>query len=275
MHPAPLRSRLSRRDAQLRRFVARRYGIRGTLALHRHAFGADLLRAPVNVLLAPVALIAQIAAALLRRLGAARAGARIGGWRIFLASDMSRHIHRDLTALIADLQGQGLGPDAPPALIDRALRTHVETRNAVAEITTSLIVLVSGFLLFQRATPGLISLAGPLAQMRAHEAALRDFALGETLGAAWYWAFPVELSPLYVVATGVGLALIGSVVTTFAGVIADPVQTWTGIHRRRLSRLMARIEAQADSAAPAPEQLMARMGDLADTLSLIWRSWRG
>ncbi|WP_378942050.1 DUF6635 family protein [Paracoccus sp. R86501] len=275
MHPAPLRSRLTRRDAQLRRFVARRYGLRGTLALHRHAFGADLLRAPVNVMLAPVALILQIVAALLTRIGARRAGARIGGWRIFLRSDMSAQIHRDLTALIADLQAQGLGPDAGPAQIDRALRAHVETRNAVAEITTSLIVLISGFVLFQRATPGLISLAGPMAQMRAHGAALRDFALGETLGRAWYWAFPVELSPLYVIATGVVLALIGSVVTTFAGVIADPVQRMTGIHRRRLSRLMARLDAQGDSDAPAPEHLVARLGDVADTLSLIWRSWRG
>ena len=275
MHPAPLRSRLTRRDAQLRRFVARRYGLRGTLALHRHAFGADLLRAPVNVMLAPVALILQIVAALLRRLGARRAGSRIGGWRIFLPSDVSAQIHRDLTALIADLQAQGLGPDADPVRIDRALRTHVETRNAVAEITTSLIVLISGLVLFQRATPGLISLAGPMAQMRAESAALRDFALGETLGRVWYWAFPVELSPMYVIATGVVLALIGSVVTTFGGVIADPVQRATGIHQRRLSRLMTRLESQGDGAAPAPEHLVARLGDVADTLALIWRSWRG
>ena len=46
MPPAPLRSRLTRRDAALRRFARLRYGPRGTLALHRHAIGADLLRAP-------------------------------------------------------------------------------------------------------------------------------------------------------------------------------------------------------------------------------------
>ena len=37
-----------------------------------------------------------------------------------------------------------VGPDAPPAQIDTALRRHAETRNAVAEITTSLIVLALG-----------------------------------------------------------------------------------------------------------------------------------
>ncbi|RJE80572.1 DUF6635 family protein [Paracoccus sp. JM45] len=274
MHPAPMRSRQTRRDAELGRFVRRRFGLRGTLALHRHAFGADLLRAPLNVMLAPVALILQLIAALLGKCGAKRLAARISGLRIFLASDMSARIHRDLSDLVAGLQAQGLGPDATPERIKETLRLHVEARNAVAEITTSLIVLVSGFILFQRATPGLISLAGPMAQMRAHGAAVRDFAMGETLGRAWYWAFPVELSPLYVVATGVVLALMGSIVTTFAGVIADPVQLLTGIHKRRLSRLMTRLDQQNDNAVPAPEHLLARLGDISETLAIVWRSWR-
>ena len=77
MPPAPLRSRLTRRDAALRRFTRLRYGPRGTLALHRHAIGGDLLRAPVNVMLAPVALLMLGAGWALTRMGATRAG----GWR--------------------------------------------------------------------------------------------------------------------------------------------------------------------------------------------------
>ncbi|QBX33760.1 hypothetical protein E4191_02770 [Paracoccus liaowanqingii] len=275
MPPAPLRTRQSRRDAALGRFAARRYGLRGTWSLHRHALGADLLRAPLNVMLAPVALLMQLMAWVLGRLGAARAGAWLRSRRVFLRSDVSRQIEDDLGALITQLQAEGLGPDAAPAQIETALRRHAETRNAVAEITTSLIVLGMGLALFHRATPGMISLAGPMAQMRAHGAAVRDFALGDTLGRAWYWAFPVEISPLAIVATGLALAVVGSLITTFAGLIADPVQLWTGIHRRRLSRLMAGLDRGTDSTAPEPEHLMARAGDLADTLSIIWRSWRG
>ena len=273
--PAPLSTPATRREAALRRFVARRYGLRGTLALHRHALGADLLRAPLNVMLAPVALILQGLGWAAGRLGARRAGAWLRGRRVFLLSDMSRVIAADLTALMADLRAQGLAPDAPPERIARAIRTHVETRNAVAEITTSLIVLATGILLFQRATPGLISLAGPFAELRAHGAAVRDFALGDTLGRAWYWAFPVELSPLYVIATGVMLAVAGSLVTTFAGLVADPVQAWTGLHRRRLSRMLARLDRAQDHDAPAPEHLLARLGDLIDAGLLALRSWRG
>ncbi|WP_265499387.1 DUF6635 family protein [Paracoccus beibuensis] len=272
MQPATLRTKTTRRDAALRRFAARRYGPRGTLALHRHALGRDLLRAPLNVMLAPFALLMQLLGWVLARLGAGRAGRWLRSRRVFLRSDVSARIEDDLTALIADLQSQGLGPDAPPDRIADAIRRHAETRNAVAEITTSLIVLGLGFVLFHRPTPGMISLAGPMAQMRAHGAAVRDFALGDTLGRAWYWAFPVELSPLAVIATGVALTVAGSLVTTFAGLIADPVQLWTGIHRRRLSRLMAQLDTGAD--AVAPEHLLARAGDLVDTLSVLWRSLR-
>jgi hypothetical protein len=275
MHPAPLRSRITKRDAYLARFASKRFGLRGTLALHRYAFGADLLRAPLNVMMAPVALVLQLVAVLLRRCGARRLAARIAGLRIFLPSDVSARIRQDLSDLIAELQANGLGPDTPQDRIDETLRVHVEARNAVAEITTSLIVLISGFVLFHRATPGLISMAGPMAHMRAQGAAIRDFALGETLGRAWYSAFPVELSPLTVVATGVVLALAGSVITTFAGVIADPVQLWSGIHKRRLSKLMARLDQHTDGAAPAPEHLLARLGDVSETLAIVWRSWRG
>ena len=275
MPPAPLRSRLTRRDAALRRFARRRYGPRGTLALHRHAIGAVLMRRPVNVVLARVALQMLGRGWAVARMGATRVGGWLRSRRVFLRSDVSAVIQRDLAALIADLQRQDLGPDTSPDRIARAIRSHADTRNAVAEITTSLIVLTVGIALFHRATPGMISLAGPMAQMRAHGAAVRDFAMGDTLGRAWYWAFPVETAPLTVVATGVALAVAGSLVTTFAGLIADPVQLWTGVHRRRLSRLMARLDAETDSGAPEPEHLLARLGDVIDTALIALRSWRG
>lgn len=272
--PAPLSTTRSRREAEIARFAARRYGIRGTLALHRHALGADILRAPLNVALAPVALIAQLLAAGLRRAGARRAGGWLASRRIFLRSDIATRIEDDLTRLMERLDEAGLAPAVSPERRAAAIRAHAETRNAVAEITTSLFVLMLGLVLFNRATPGLISLAGPMAQMRAHGAAVRDFALGDTLGRAWYWAFPVELSPLYVLGTGVVLALIGSLVTTFAGLIADPVQLWTGIHRRRLMRMLDRLDAMAED-GPEPEQFLARGGDIADVASILWRSLRG
>lgn len=266
--------RMARRRAAVARFVRDRYGPRGTLRLHRAALGWDLLRAPVNVMLSPVFLLTRLGGWALPRLGLRSAGAWLSARRVFLPSDMGRVIQADVERLVADLDAQGIGPGAPPGITRQAAAALAETRNAVSEITTSLIVLALGWLLFGRATPGVISLAGPLAELRAHSTAVSDFLLGDRLGRAWYWAFPVELSPWEVILTGVALAVIGSLITTFAGLAADPVQVLTGSHRRRILRLLDRL----DRAQPGPglerEHLLARAGDLSDAALLLWRSLR-
>lgn len=265
---------MARRRAAVSRFVRDRYGPRGTLRLHRAALGWDLGRAPVNVMLSPVFLLTRLLSWLLSRLGAARAAAWLAARRVFLPSDTGRVIQADLIRLIADLDAQGIGPGAPPETVRHHAASLAETRNAVAEITTSLFVLAGGWLLFSRATPGVISLAGPLAELRARATAVNDFLLGDTLGRAWYWAFPVELSPWQVVLTGVALAVAGSLVTTFAGLIADPVQVWTGTHRRRILRLLDRLDRAEPGSGIEREHLLARAGDLSDALMMLWRNLR-
>lgn len=264
------------RRAEVLRFVRMRYGISGTFKLHRAAFGPDLLRAPLNVALAPLFLLIRLVAMLLSTIGARRAGQWLAARRVFLKSDVARRIETDLTAFLGHLETQKLGPRADPEAVRQEIARHTETRNAVAEITTSLLVLFAGLLLFGRATPGIISLAGPLAEIRAYSTAIEDFTLGRGMGRMWYAVFPVELTPMQVVATGVVLAAIGSVVTTFAGVIADPVQVLTGTHRRRLMRLLSRLDHRGVPAGGLePEHLLARLGDLGDAALSLWRALRG
>lgn len=274
MQPADTRP-MTRRETAVRGFVRARFGPRGTLALHRHALGLDLLRAPVNVMLSPVFLLTRLAVPVLRRLGAPGAADWLARRRIFLASDLSRHIAADLTALVADLDAQGIGPKAPPEAVARAAADYAETRNAVSEITTSALVLLAGLVLFHRATPGVISLAGPLADMRAQSRAIDDFALGHWAGGLWYGVFPRDLSTIELVLTGVGLAVAASVVTTFAGLVADPVQLAAGTHRRRIMRLLARLDRADAAPALEREHWLARLGDLSDAALSLWRSLRG
>lgn len=264
----------TRREAEVRRFVRARYGLRGTLRLHRAALGWDLLRAPVNVSLSPVFLAIRLVSALLGWVGLKRASVWLAGRQIFLTSDVGRVLERDLTAFISDLDAKGLGPEASAQATRATIAAHAETRNAVSEITTSLIVLLLGVLLFHRATPGVMSLAGPVAEMRAQAQAVQDFALGSWAGGIWYGLFPASLSPWEVLLTGVVLAVLASLVTTFAGLIADPVQVGTGTHARRLMRMLDRLDQQAEPAGLEREHVLARMGDLGDIASSIWRAWR-
>lgn len=275
--PAPAKAKIDPRETEIRRFVRKRYGLRGTLALHREAFGMDLIRAPLNVTLAPFFLLIRFLGWALSKLGAKRAGHWLAHRQILLTSDIARRIEADLLDFIGGLEAKGIGIKAPMETIRHEVSRYAEIRNAVSEITTSLIVLFSGILLFNRATPGIMSMAGPMAELRAHSTAVQDFLLGDNMGRMWYAMFPVELSPWQVILTGVVLAVIASVVTTFAGLIADPVQLWIGIHRRRIMRLLKRIDHSeaAPSGQLEREHILARAGDISDTLLSLWRALRG
>ncbi|SDW30236.1 DUF6635 family protein [Celeribacter indicus] len=256
-------------EAALRRFVRDRFGPRGTLRLHRAAFGLDLLRAPVNVLLAPVFLIVRLLALLASRLRARRIAAWLGARRVFLETDMAREVARSVTAFL-----ETDGPQVPTAIRHRAVEDYVGVRGAVAEITTTLLVLLAGALLFHTATPGILSLVAPVSELRAHALAVENFPLGRGLGRVYYSVFPTALPLWQGVVTGVLLAMAASVVTTFAGLIADPVQVATGVHRRRLRRLIDRIAAERE-AGLAREHVAARAADLSDLAVNLWRLLRG
>ena len=145
----------------------------------------------------------------------------------------------------------------------------------MAEITTSLFVLCTGALLFGAATPGMVSLAPMVSGYFSHSGAVSAFPLGSWLGGVWYGIFPVSLPVWFVVLTGVGLAMIGAVVATFAGIIADPVQAAFGVHRRRLLRLLDAIaRAEGKPAGVAPEHILARLADLTDAGISLLRYFR-
>lgn len=266
----------ARRREAVRLFVRETYGPWGTLRLHRAALGLDLLRAPANVALAPIFLIVRIVAlvaALLRLRG-------LAGWllrrRILFETNVSAHVGREVHGFLRDLDARGLGVAASPETVARAVADYSTVRNAVAEITTSLIVLALGFAVFHSATPGVLSLAGPIADLRAQASAIAGFPLGERLGGVWYGMFPASHSAGQLVLTALVLSMIASVVTTFAGLVADPLQAWAGVHDRRLMRLLGRLDrAGAEAPALAGEHLTARIGDITDIVLGIWRAIRG
>lgn len=255
-------------------FVRHRFGFVGTLRLHRAAIGLDLLRAPLNVALSPVFLLSRLLAALLGLVRLRRLSRWLASRRVFLPSDIGRQLERDMTQFLSDLNRRGLLAQDDPTLIRAAVDRYTETRNAVSEITTSVLVLVLGALMFRATTPGVISLAAPIAELRATSRAIDDFALGSALGRVWNGMFPAEPSTAQVVMTGIALAVAASLITTFAGLIADPVQRLTGTHRRRLMALLDRLDRQAEGPALEREHIMARAGDLFEALLVTWRSLR-
>jgi hypothetical protein len=268
-------------------FVRAQFLWPGTLRLHAAAMGADVLRAPLNILLAPVLVLVRALGWLARRLGWMRLAVWLASRRVLLrtavAAQVEAAVLRDLLGMAAmpgqDTAAVFAGLPAPaPARIARLITDYAATRSAVGEITTALATVLLGAALFHALTPGLVSFAPGLAQSVAETRAIAEFPLGQGVGGLWYGVFPVGASPGLVAVVLVALVMGGAVFTAFAGVLADPVQVWTGLHRRRLLRLIDSIDAARqglDHKFTTREHLFARVFDLLDSALSIVRLWRG
>lgn len=297
----------SRRDV-IDAFVARHFTWPGTLRLHGAALGWDILRAPLNVALSPILVLTRIAAYLSRRAGWRRGADWLTRRRILVRTSVARRVEVLLVTDLLELPlNEGAAARDPSSLsravlaapqlrekirtradateaealgrrIVGALGEYAATRSAVAEMTTTLCILVFGALVFQALTPGMISMAPGVADAMARTNAIATFPLGETLGGVWYGVFAADASPWLVGAIVAGLVMIGSVVAAFAGVLADPVQSRLGIHRRRLGRLLDTLEAEVlgcdDRPFIAREHFYARGLDLWDAVASAVRIFR-
>src|SRR5690349_13070307 len=73
-------------------FVDRHFCFAGTVALHRHALGWDLLRAPANLFLAGPALAVKLASLAARRAGHGGLADSLSTRRILLPTEVAREI---------------------------------------------------------------------------------------------------------------------------------------------------------------------------------------
>jgi hypothetical protein len=282
-------------------FVGRHLTWPGTLRLHAAALGGDLLRAPINVVLAPLLLLVRAAAWVCRKARFPVAATRLARWSPVLRTAVATRVE---AAILSDLLGIPLTEGAPsraaltrailsapplgPALAGpdagvvagrmmAAIADYSGTRSAIAEATTALCTLIVGAVAFEALTPGMISMAPGLAQVVSHETAVADFPLGQWMGGVWYGVFPVGPTPALVALTVVSLVLAGSVIAAFAGVIADPAQARLGTHRRRLLRLIDTLHAEAtggDQPFATHEHYLVRLFDLWDAALSLLRALR-
>ena len=295
-------------QARVDGFVARHFCLRGTLRLHGAALGGDMLRAPINLMLAPVHALILLLAFLCDRLGLLRVAGWLRGRRVIPRTRVGARVERGVVtevlglpwpeggiahdsamarAILSAPQLRGLWraqadpreAEAQARRMAQLIGRYAGTRVAVAEIVTALVLLVVGALVFRALTPGMISLAPELAGVVAHGAAVADFPLGQTLGGVWYGIFPVGV-PVWMMAAVVALlVMLGSVMAAFAGILADPVQVLLGTHQRRLRRLIAALAAEVEGTDgrgfAAHEHAMARVMDIWDAVASLARALRG
>ncbi len=99
-------------------FVDRHFRLRGTMRLHGAALGGDMLRAPVNLLLAPVHALVRLLALIAAGLGARRLALWLRGRRILLRTRVGARVERAVVTELLGLPWPAVAAGADHAAVD-------------------------------------------------------------------------------------------------------------------------------------------------------------
>lgn len=278
-------------------FVATHFSYPAALKTNRVAFGMDILRAPVNLFWAPLYAVVSLIRFLVGRSSQLAWLHRLlgrfpAGFTTQVQTHISELVLRDLlrhqqaeqslswyiAEALRELYQQQADshPDiaqfhrqAEP-IIEDALAQYRVTRTASADITNTLSCTVLGAFAFQKFTPGGIGIGLMLASVISTQLASRDFVFGETLGNLYYSVFPPSPSIGITLATIGGVLALLSAGAALSGVISDPVQAVTGLHRYRLNKMLKHMEKdiqqQSSSSFRPKDQYIARIMECFDLL---------
>ncbi len=248
-------------------FVGRHFSFKGAVALHRAALGADLWRAPLNTLLAVPTFFIALTAHMLRRVKLGTPAMWLErlpvGVTTAVECEIERLVFTEVLALPIEFR-RTLTRNSPLGVM---VRRYARTRSAATELGVNVLMLCAGALVFHELTPGSISTGTTMAGALAERAAIEAFPLGSWAGQAYYAVFPVSPTPVDI---GITVALtMGAValLSSFAGVLVDPLQAALGLHRRRLERLVDTLERRilgADANFQPRDAYFARLVDLVD-----------
>lgn len=285
------------------------FSLIGAWDINKKAFGKDILKAPANVVWTPFYFLGTGIGKGLEKLKFDKASKVFSDlpagfttdvelevqWRIYTQFIKLPHQQEDreftenrLLEII--LEDQSLAPiiaqsmesiskltadEAGKNILTDRIFEYTDSRKAASELSSTLIGTATGYLTSKTLNFGAVGLGQSLAASAAYHSAVSSFALGNTLGAAFYSVVPVSASTSAVVLSTGGVAAVLGAVSAFAGVIADPIQHKLGLHEKKLHKLVNALELQLKSNEQASLDIKdgyaARVLDVLDFLTLIVR----
>ena len=296
-------------QSQVDDFVRRHYSFRGSLKIHAHAVGWDVVRVPINIIWSLVNIVLALVGVLAGLARLKRLKAWIKKIPPGLETDMDRQISwlvvTELLQLPHELRGKRSERDAlmeeilrDPSLrllLDKKLDVFVAlsqqpgfekrlkakmgeygaTRTASADLAGNAALLITSKVATGQAAFGTLGAGTAASAALAHSIAVSNFWLGSTIGSYYYALVPVTVSLRLLIAVTALIAVVLALVSTFIGILTDPLQAKMGIHQRRLRKLIAAIEddllGKSESNFELREKYIGRLFDVIDVLTTVGR----
>jgi len=299
------------RKEKVPHFLRKHFSFKGAVRLNRKAFGSDLYKVPLNVAWTIPYITLRASSSLMKRMGLEKFPSHVERLPVGFETKVQKEINwliftelleipyvqgkrrSEKDALIEEILNQpeisslfigelstiyskSKDPRFRPAL-QKNLMEYSRTRTAATELAGNIISLSAGASVFGKMTPGAWTVGGGLAATIAQQTAISNFILGPTVGSLYYAAFPASASlGLVIASTGAVMAALATL-TSFSGIITDPIQYKLGLHQRRLNKLIDCLDRElrglGDSKLKIRDQYVARVFDLADLFKKAARTF--
>ena len=298
------------RKAKVAIFVEEHFSLSGALNLHRKALGKDLYKAPLNILwLAPYTL-SRACSFGLKKINLNKLANKLdtlpSGFETDVQKEINWFLYTELLELPYSQNGRTSTKDALLETIlqdkqlanlidcylveihkksseqnfrqtlERNLLQYATTRAAAAELAGNIVTLCSSYAAFHQASPGVFTASAATATAIAQKIAIAQFWLGPTLGSWYYALFPTAASTGLVISSIGTMMVAFGILTTFTGIITDPLQAKLGMHQKRLNKfidaLAEEIKDKQGKHYAIKEIYINRVFDIVDILMAALRS---
>jgi hypothetical protein len=299
------------RKEKVPHFVKKHFSFKGAVRLNRKAFGSDLYKVPLNVAWTIPYITLKASSSLMKKMGLEKFPSRVERLPVGFETKVQKEINWLIfTDLLEIPYAQGKRRSAKDALLEailiqpeisslfigelytiyskskdprfrpaleKNLMEYSRSRTAASELAGNVISLSTGASVFGKMTPGALTVGGGLAAAIAQQTAISNFILGPTVGGLYYAVFPASASMgLVIASTGAVMAALATL-TSFSGIIADPIQYKLGLHQKRLNRLIDCLDRElrglGDSRLKIRDQYVSRVFDLADLFKKAARTF--
>ncbi len=295
---------IEQRRVMVNEFVITHYSIRGAAKLHRHAFGWDLVKVPINIVLSVfnlvMALFTFIADITLPKSISAKIRKTPFVVKTRVDKELEQLIISELLELPCSDDRQGHSKDAlmKAILDDEALQNvfnneldafvanhpdarysqeellrkfteYAAARTATADLASNAALLLYTKITMGTAAFGSLSAGTALASSVAQSTAITEFWAGSFLGGLYYSHVGVTASLRLIIAMTLLVAVVLAILATFSGIITDPIQAKLGIHHHRLNKMLDSLEndlLRNENNFTLKEKYAGRLFDLLDIL---------
>jgi hypothetical protein len=255
-----IRSYIESRRKRVDEFVDRNFALQGNLKIQSRCIRQDLIRNPVNALLAVPGLTVRKSMFYLERLTGWEKVEKLSPYVTALTSiktDYQREVESLIRTELLESDSFFSQLELSSEVMVRVksgfhkkvkdqIKEFISERATTTDLVASVLPLAVGYSFFKEPIYSASDLGSRAAHLFARREAEKSFFLGSDFGSAFYDIFPAAVAPTDdQVAVATGLAIVGiSILAWFTSVLSDPLQYKLGVHKRKLYKMLDELEVK-------------------------------